>query len=149
MREALKATSRLRREATRHLAEAAEASGVQQLIAQSIAFAYRADGPCHLDDAVSATLAAIDGPGGIFNVVDDDPAPANVWIPALAEALGAGRPRGVPAFIAKAVAGDDAVRTMTRQRGASNARIKRELGWAPRYASWRGGFKELTPPTRT
>jgi nucleoside-diphosphate-sugar epimerase len=96
-----------------------------------------------LDDAVSATLAAIDNGTGVYNVVDDDPAPASEWIPGLAEALGARPPRRVPAWLARLAAGPAAVRVMTTQRGASNARIRQELGWAPRYPDWRAGFPTL------
>jgi nucleoside-diphosphate-sugar epimerase len=219
--EAFGETNRLRREATRHLAEAASQHGVQRMVAQSIAFAYRPDGPevvdesapldveaagvwgeiaravaaleeavlggpgfsgvvlrygafygpgtayapdgaigelvmkrrmpivgggggrqpfIHMDDAVSATVAAIDRGEGVYNVTDDDPARAREWIPGLAEALGAKRPMKVPAFAARLAAGPDAVRTMTSQRGASNARAKAELGWAARYPDWRAGF---------
>ena len=99
----------------------------------------------HLDDAVSATIAAIDRGSGVYNVVDDEPAPAREWIPGLADALGAKPPRHVPAWLARLAAGPDAVRVMTAQRGASSARIKRELGWQPRYPSWREGFATLSP----
>ena len=97
-----------------------------------------------LDDAVSATLAAIDRGSGVYNVVDDEPAPAREWIPGLADALGAKPPRRVPAWLARLAAGPDVVRVMTAQRGASNARIKRELGWQPSYPSWRDGFPTLS-----
>ena len=222
--EAFAATTRVRREGTRNLVEAAERHGVGRVVAQSIAFAYRPEGPeildesaplytdepgdwgeivggvaaleeavmgssafegvvlrygmfygpdspyspggtygdmvmkrrlpivgdgagrqsfIHLDDAVSATLAAIDRGSGVYNVVDDDPARARDWVPGLAEALGAKPPRRVPVWLARLVGGPAAVRTMTAQRGASNARIKPELGWEPRYPSWREGFPTL------
>jgi nucleoside-diphosphate-sugar epimerase len=222
--EAFAATTRVRREGTRYLVDAAERHGVRRMVAQSIAFACRPEGPeildesaplhtddpgdwgeivrgaaaleeavlgsdalegvvlrygmfygpdspyspggnygamvlkrrlpivgdgggfqsfIHLDDAVSATLAAIERGSGIYNVVDDEPARARDWVPGLAEALGAKPPRRVPAWLARLVGGPAAVRVMTSQRGASNARIKRELGWEPRYASWREGFPTL------
>ena len=98
----------------------------------------------HMDDAVSATVAAMDAGAGVYNVVDDDPARAREWIPGLAEALGAKPPRSVPAWVARIAAGPDAVRAMTRQRGASNARIRTELGWQPRYPDWRAGFPTVS-----
>lgn len=80
-----------------------------------------------------------DGPG-IFNIVDDEPAPVREWLPVLAEALGAGAPRHFPRWLARLVAGDVAVVMGTETRGASNAKAKRELGWQPLYPSWREGF---------
>ena len=95
----------------------------------------------HLDDAAAATVLALErGRPGIYNVVDDDPAPVREWLPVLAEALGARPPRRVPRWIARLVAGDAAVMMGTTARGASNAKAKRELGWEPRYPSWRQGF---------
>jgi 2-alkyl-3-oxoalkanoate reductase len=95
----------------------------------------------HLDDAAAATVLAVehDGPG-IFNVVDDEPAPVREWLPALADALGAAPPRRFPRWLARLVAGEVAVVMGTEARGASNAKAKRELGWQPRYPSWREGF---------
>jgi nucleoside-diphosphate-sugar epimerase len=95
----------------------------------------------HLDDAAAATVLALehDGPG-IFNVVDDEPAPVREWLPVLAEALGAEPPRRFPRWLARLFAGDVAVVMGTEGRGASNAKAKRELGWEPRYPSWREGF---------
>jgi nucleoside-diphosphate-sugar epimerase len=95
----------------------------------------------HLDDAAAATVLALehDGPG-IFNVVDDEPAPVREWLPVLAEALGAGPPRRFPRWLARLIAGEAAVVMGTEARGASNAKAKRELGWEPRYPSWREGF---------
>jgi 2-alkyl-3-oxoalkanoate reductase len=95
----------------------------------------------HLDDAAAATVLALehDGPG-IFNVVDDEPAPVREWLPVLADALGARPPRRFPRWLARLVAGDVAVLMGTEGRGASNAKAKRELGWEPRYPSWRDGF---------
>jgi 2-alkyl-3-oxoalkanoate reductase len=96
----------------------------------------------HVDDAASATVAAVErGAPGIYNVVDDDPAPQRVWLPVYAEALGAKPPRRVPVWLARLVVGK--IATMAGvQPGASNAKAKRELGWAPRWASWREGFRE-------
>jgi nucleoside-diphosphate-sugar epimerase len=97
----------------------------------------------HVDDAASATVAAVEtGPPGIYNVVDDEPAPLREWLPVYAEALGAKRPFRVPAFVARLVAGPFAAAFATGLRGASNARAKRELGWEPSHASWRTGFPE-------
>jgi nucleoside-diphosphate-sugar epimerase len=94
----------------------------------------------HLEDAAVATVLALehDGPG-IFNIVDDEPAPMREWLPVLANALGAKRPRHVPLWLAKLVGGEDII-LLTEARGASNAKAKRELGWTLRYPSWRQGF---------
>jgi 2-alkyl-3-oxoalkanoate reductase len=95
----------------------------------------------HLDDAAAATVLALEHDGsGIFNIVDDEPAPARAWLPAFAEALGAGPPRRFPRWLARLVAGEAVVVMGTDARGASNAKAKRELGWVPRYPSWREGF---------
>jgi len=97
----------------------------------------------HVDDAAAATAAALErGAPGIYNVVDDDPAPVSAWLPALADAVGAKPPRRVPAWLARLAIGDGGVMMMTAIRGGSNAKARRELGWAPRYASWREGFGE-------
>jgi nucleoside-diphosphate-sugar epimerase len=95
----------------------------------------------HLDDAASATVLALgqDAPA-IYNIVDDEPAPVRDWLPVLAEALGAKPPRRFPALLARLFAGEAAMVMGTESRGASNAKAKRELGWAPRYPSWRTGF---------
>jgi 2-alkyl-3-oxoalkanoate reductase len=96
----------------------------------------------HIADAAAATVAAVErGAPGIYNVVDDEPAPAREWLPAYAEALGAKRPFPLPAWVARFLAGPYAVAAATTLRGASNAKAKRELGWTPRVASWREGFK--------
>ncbi len=99
----------------------------------------------HTDDLASATVAALElgRPGEVYNVCDDEPAPVREWLPALAAALGAKPPRRLPAWLARLVAGDAAVSMMTENRGASNAKAKRELGWEPRWASWREGFAAL------
>jgi nucleoside-diphosphate-sugar epimerase len=95
----------------------------------------------HLDDAAAATALALeDGAAGIYNVVDDDPAPASEVLPALAAAVGAKPPRHVPRWLARLVAGEAGVVLMSEARGASNAKAKRDLGWALRYPSWRQGF---------
>ncbi len=95
----------------------------------------------HIDDAAAATVAAVDhGRPGIYNVVDDDPAPVREWLPVLASALGAKPPRRVPRWLGRLAAGEMATVMMTEVRGASNEKAKRELGWKPRYASWRQGF---------
>ena len=95
----------------------------------------------HLDDAAAATVLAVeqDRPG-IYNIVDDEPAPVREWLPVLAEALGAKPPRHAPRWLARLIAGEAAVVMGTEARGASNAKAKRELGWALRYPSWRQGF---------
>jgi len=96
----------------------------------------------HLDDAAAATVLALErGEPGIYNVVDDEPAPVREWLPALAAAIGAKPPRRVPRLLARLLAGESGVALMTESRGASNAKAKRELGWTLRYPSWRGGFR--------
>jgi nucleoside-diphosphate-sugar epimerase len=96
----------------------------------------------HVDDAAEAAIAALEhGAPGVYNVVDDEPAPMREWLPALADALGAKPPRRVPLWLAKLVAGTNAQMSVS-MRGASNEKAKRELGWKPRYASWRAGFRE-------
>jgi nucleoside-diphosphate-sugar epimerase len=95
----------------------------------------------HLDDAAAATVLALDHGGpGVYNVVDDEPAPVREWLPVLAAALGAPPPRHFPAWLARLIAGQGAVLMGTQARGASNAKARRELGWSPRYPSWRQGF---------
>ncbi|GAA0897602.1 hypothetical protein GCM10009558_110170 [Virgisporangium aurantiacum] len=97
----------------------------------------------HIVDAASATVAAIErGTPGIYHVADDEPAPVRVFLPELARALGAKPPRRVPAWLARLVAGEGAVSLMTRARGISSGKIKKELGWTPRYPTWRTGFAE-------
>jgi nucleoside-diphosphate-sugar epimerase len=97
----------------------------------------------HLEDAARATVLALEQQArGVFNIVDDEPAPASEWLPYLAECLGAKPPMRVPVWVARLVAGDVAVSMLTRTRGSSNARAKRELGWELRWPSWREGFRD-------
>jgi nucleoside-diphosphate-sugar epimerase len=96
-----------------------------------------------VEDAAAATAAAVtSGSPGIYNVVDDDPAAVSEWLPILAAAIGAKPPRRAPRWLGRLLAGEAAVAMMTEQRGASNAKAKRELGWELRYPSWRAGFSE-------
>ena len=97
----------------------------------------------HAVDAASATVAAVErGASGIYNIVDDEPAPVATWLPALAREFGARAPRHVPAWLARLLIGEHGVNMMTTARGSSNAKAKRELGWALRYPTWRVGFAE-------
>ena len=97
----------------------------------------------HVDDAASATVLALEQKAkGVFNIVDDEPAPVSEWLPYLAECAGAKPPRRVPAWLARRLAGEMMVGMMTEGRGFYNAKAKRELGWELRYPSWRQGFKE-------
>ncbi len=96
----------------------------------------------HLDDAASATVLAVEQHAtGVFNIVDDEPAPVREWLPFLAECAGGKPPRRIPTWLARLLAGEMAVGMMTEGRGFSNAKAKRELGWELRYPSWRQGFK--------
>jgi nucleoside-diphosphate-sugar epimerase len=95
----------------------------------------------HVADAAEATAAAVErGHRGVYNVVDDDPAPVAEWLPALARELGAKRPMRVPRFVGRLLAGQAGAVMMTEVRGASNAKAKRELAWHPAHPSWRQGF---------
>jgi nucleoside-diphosphate-sugar epimerase len=95
----------------------------------------------HVADAAEATLAAVEhGDRGVYNVVDDDPAPVADWLPALAQIMGAKKPMRVPRFIGRLFAGEAGVVMMTDIRGASNEKAKRELGWQPAHPSWRHGL---------
>src|SRR3954449_2975056 len=97
----------------------------------------------HIEDAAAATAVAVErGQPGIYNVVDDDPAPVREWLPVLASALDAKPPRRVPRWLGRLAAGEAATVMMTDVRGASNAKAKRELGWVPAHPSWRAGFSE-------
>jgi nucleoside-diphosphate-sugar epimerase len=96
----------------------------------------------HLEDAATGTVAAIErGAPGIYNITDDEPAPVAIWLPDLAEAIGAPPPRRVPVWLGRLLTGPTGAAMMTEVRGASNAKAKRELGWQPRFASWRQGFR--------
>jgi 2-alkyl-3-oxoalkanoate reductase len=98
----------------------------------------------HLDDAAEATARAIEsGPTGIYNVVDDDPAPVRDWLPALAAMIGAKPPRRIPRWLARFLAGEHMVVMMTETRAGSNAKARRELAWRPAHSSWRQGFAEV------
>jgi nucleoside-diphosphate-sugar epimerase len=220
----LAGTNRLRREGTRNLLAAARAAGAEHFLAQSIAFAYAAEGDwvkdeeaalaldsappmsdavqavaelerqvlgaegivlrygffygpgtqfalggfyaelarkrrfplvgsgdgqwsfIHVEDAARATLAALErGAPGIYNVVDDDPAPARDWVPRYAAAIGARRPFRVPVWLGRLGGGAAAVSGMTTQRAASNAKAKRDLAWTPMHPSWRDGFGATAP----
>lgn len=96
----------------------------------------------HVDDAAAATVAALDAPPGVYNVVDDDPAPVREWLPAFAAAVGAPPPFRVPRFLGRLAAGPYGVYLMCDLPGASNRKAREVLGWAPRWSSWRDGFRE-------
>ncbi len=96
----------------------------------------------HVDDAAGGVLAALGGPAGTYAIVDDEPAPVREWLPALAEAVGARPPRRVPVWLGRLAGGEVTVAMSTRSRGASNARAKAALGWAPRWPSWREGLRQ-------
>jgi len=97
----------------------------------------------HIDDAAEATVAAVEhGSRGIYNIVDDEPAPVSVWLPYLADVLGAKPPLRVPVWLGRPAAGEVAVRWMTQARGSSNEKAKRELGWRPAWSTWRDGFRD-------
>ena len=95
-----------------------------------------------IEDAAAATVAACEqGAPGIYNITDDEPAPVRDWLPAYAEAVGAKKPMRIPKLVARLIAGPDVVAFATTLRGASNAKARDELGWAPEYSSWRTGFE--------
>jgi nucleoside-diphosphate-sugar epimerase len=97
----------------------------------------------HIDDAAAATALAVErGDPGVYNIVDDEPAPVSEWLPYLAETIGAKRPWKVPAWLVRPMLGAQGVSLMTKIRGSSNAKAKRELGWKLQYPSWRIGFRE-------
>ena len=98
----------------------------------------------HIDDVASGTLAALERgtPGRIYNITDDEPAPVRVWLPAIAEAIGAPPPRHIPRWVGRML-GEHLVVMMSEIRGASNERAKRELDWTPRWPSWREGVAAL------
>jgi nucleoside-diphosphate-sugar epimerase len=98
----------------------------------------------HIDDAAAATAIAIErGAAGIYNIVDDEPAPVREWLPALAALVGAKPPLRVPKWLARLIAGEHIVTMMTETRAGSNAKAKRDLAWRPVQASWRQGFAEV------
>jgi nucleoside-diphosphate-sugar epimerase len=97
----------------------------------------------HVDDAASAAVAAVErGEPGVYHVVDDEPAPMSEWVPVFAEAVEAKKPHRVPVWLARLVAGSAVVGMAMDQRGAANAKARRELDWQPRYPSWRQGFAD-------
>ena len=97
----------------------------------------------HIEDAAAATALSLDRGGpGLYNIVDDEPAPVSEWLPYLAEVIGAKPPRRVPVWVARLLVGEPGVSMMTKIRGSSNAKAKRELGWTLRYPSWRVGFRD-------
>jgi 2-alkyl-3-oxoalkanoate reductase len=97
----------------------------------------------HVDDAVAATLLAIQGPPGVYNIVDNEPAAIKDWLPYYAQSLQAKEPKTAGKFLASFGAGPYGLYLMLEQKGASNAKAKQQLGFAPKYASWRQGFKEM------
>ena len=98
----------------------------------------------HIEDAASATAAAVEaGRGGVYNVVDDEPAPVSEWLSFLAHCAHAQPPRQVPAWMARLLIGEHVVAVMNEIRGVSNGKIKRELDWTPRWPSWREGFRDV------
>jgi nucleoside-diphosphate-sugar epimerase len=104
----------------------------------------------HLDDAAAATaLAVVKGAPGLYNIVDDDPAPVRDWLPAFAAMLGAKPPRRIPRWVAQIAAGEHLVAMMTENRAGSNLKARRELGWSPTHQSWRTGFAEVIAATKT
>jgi nucleoside-diphosphate-sugar epimerase len=113
------------------------------------------DGTCvwsflHLDDAATATLAAVErGAPGAYNIAADEPAPVAVWLPELAKIIGAKPPRRIPVWLGRLAAGEPGVSMFTRIRGAVNAKAKRELGWRLLYPSWREGFRRGLSETPT
>ncbi len=97
----------------------------------------------HVDDAAAATVLAVEGgEPGLYNVVDDEPAPVAAWLPHLAACLGAPPPRRVPSWLARLAIGEVGISLMTQVRGSSNARARRELGFEPRWRSWSDGFRD-------
>ncbi|MFL5755310.1 MAG: NAD-dependent epimerase/dehydratase family protein [Chloroflexota bacterium] len=103
----------------------------------------------HVDDAATATIAALEGgEPGIYNVADDDPAPVAEWLPYLASVVGAPAPLRIPVWLGRVLAGDVAVQWMTEGRGSSNAKARTALGWRPAWSSWRDGFRELAAQPR-
>ena len=101
----------------------------------------------HVDDVAAATIRALEhGAAGVYNVVDDEPAPVSDWLPVLAAAIGAKPPRHVPAWLGRLLIGEHGLNMMETTRGASNAKAKRELGWQPIWPTWREGFRHGLEP---
>jgi nucleoside-diphosphate-sugar epimerase len=97
---------------------------------------------CHVDDAAAATVCALERGAGVYNIVDDEPAPVRDWLPHLAEIIGAPTPRRIPQWLAWLGAGSYAVYLMARQRAVSNRKARDELGFVPSIPSWRTGFRD-------
>lgn len=98
----------------------------------------------HVDDVATATVAAVEGgPAGVYNIVDDEPAPVHLWLPYLAAMISAKPPRHVPAWVGRLAAGEHGLAMMTTVRGASNAKARRDLAWTPGHPTWREGFQTL------
>jgi nucleoside-diphosphate-sugar epimerase len=94
----------------------------------------------HVDDAAAATVRALNGPAGVYNIVDDEPAQRSEWVPFYADLLGAPAPRHVPALLIRMLGREHFIYRSTQQRGSSNAKAKRSLDFDPRYRTWRRGF---------
>jgi 2-alkyl-3-oxoalkanoate reductase len=101
----------------------------------------------HIDDAVAATVLALQGPPGVYNIVDNEPAAIKDWLPYYAQQLQAKEPKTAGKFLASFGAGPYGLYLMLEQKGASNAKAKEKLGFAPKYVSWREGFKEMLAAT--
>ena len=100
----------------------------------------------HVDDAAGATLAALErGKSGVYNIVDDEPARVSEWLPYLAMSVGAERPRSMPAWLGRLVLGKGGLDWLLQGRGSSNLKAKSQLGWSPRIANWRDGFRQIMP----
>ncbi len=96
----------------------------------------------HIDDAAGAAVVAAEGgPAGVYNVADDEPAPVHTWLPYLAQVLGAKPPRRVPGWLVRPILGEQATNMMLSARGVSNAKAHAELGWTPKWPTWREGFR--------
>ena len=125
---------------------ASDGSQTEDALKRRLPIVGRGDGTfsfVQVEDAAAATVVAVErGARGVYNVVDDEPAPMREWVPVFCEAIGAKKPFRVPAWLARLVAGRAAVASATQLRGASNAKAKAELGWRPRYPSWREGFRD-------
>jgi nucleoside-diphosphate-sugar epimerase len=98
----------------------------------------------HVDDAASAAVCALERGRGVYNVVDDEPAPMREWVPVFCASVGAPRPLRVPVWLVRLLAGDFVATTAVESRGVSNSRARAELGWQPRWPSWRQGFSSIS-----